>query len=380
MIVIGAGFGDEGKGLATSFLCSEQRKHVPVVRFNGGHQAGHTVVHNGHRHVFSSFGSGTLQGHLTCWSKFCTFAPENFMNELSALQHANIEPEIIVDSECPVTTPFDVIINHAENSRTGHGSVGVGFGQTLRRHENHHRIYAMDLLFPEILEEKLVGCYRYYKKNGYDLKVAPDLIDAFLKTCKDVIDYPKCKINSEREWQYGGTIMEGAQGILLDQDHGFFPNVTPSCTTSKNALMLDPDTRKIMYVTRVYHTRHGNGYFGRNTDPIQLRNNDDETNVENYQGQFRTKILDLDMLRYALTCDQIYSHDIFARHRHRVFERSIMITCLDQVDENNIPVYEGGQVMNYRLTQLLDRIPDFISRIYVSRGPSANDVTLERKQ
>ena len=68
-IVIGLGFGDEGKGITTSYLCKKLEGTKIVVRFNGGHQAGHTVVFNGKRHIFSSWGSGTLQGIPTYWSE-----------------------------------------------------------------------------------------------------------------------------------------------------------------------------------------------------------------------------------------------------------------------------------------------------------------------
>lgn len=87
--VIGLGFGDEGKGITTDYLCSKTKNPL-VVRFCGGSQVGHTVVHNGIRHVFSSFGSGTLRGVPTYWSHKCALDPIGMLNELDVLKEKGI--------------------------------------------------------------------------------------------------------------------------------------------------------------------------------------------------------------------------------------------------------------------------------------------------
>ena len=158
MIIIGANFGDEGKGLTTSFLCSQVKNPI-VVRFNGGHQAGHTVVYNNKRHVFSSFGSGTLQNVPTYWSKFCTFYPIGFMNELKLLNN----PQIFVHPLCPVTTPFDVETNKSLNAVNKNGSCEVGFGTTIQRHEDaNYKLFVQDLFHEKILIAKLNNICEYY--------------------------------------------------------------------------------------------------------------------------------------------------------------------------------------------------------------------------
>jgi len=84
--VIGLGFGDCGKGMVTSYLCSQTENPV-VVRFSGGHQAGHTVYHkNGEGHICSNFGAGVLQGVPTFWSDKCTVDPIGIVNEMDALE------------------------------------------------------------------------------------------------------------------------------------------------------------------------------------------------------------------------------------------------------------------------------------------------------
>lgn len=152
-IVIGLGFGDEGKGLTTAFLSREPKSLV--VRFSGGHQAGHTVVKDGYRHVFAQFGSGTLHGAATYWSKYCTFDPAAFMLEHKKLTEAGYTPEIYVDRLAQVTTFYDIFFNQALEKYNQHGSVGVGFAATIERHEGPVKIFVQDLLHHEILKRKL---------------------------------------------------------------------------------------------------------------------------------------------------------------------------------------------------------------------------------
>ena len=123
--VIGLGFGDEGKGFTTDYLCSQHPNSL-VVRFNGGHQAGHTVVYNGLRHVFSNFGSGTLRGCPTYWSEHCTVDPIGVLNELIVLRDNGVTPKLYIDAECPITTPFDIHNNRKVEDSNSHGSCGVG--------------------------------------------------------------------------------------------------------------------------------------------------------------------------------------------------------------------------------------------------------------
>lgn len=103
--VIGLGFGDEGKGLFTDYLCSQSANPL-VVRFSGGQQAGHTVVRDGIRHVFSNFCAGALQGAPSYFSKFCTIDPIGIVNELTVLLDKGVEPLLFIDTNCPVTTPL----------------------------------------------------------------------------------------------------------------------------------------------------------------------------------------------------------------------------------------------------------------------------------
>lgn len=329
-IVLGAGFGDEGKGNFVNYLCKESPDQSIVIRFNGGHQAGHTVVHNGHRHVFSSFGSGTLQYVPTFWSKYCTVYPTGFLREREKLIDAGVQPVIYIDPMCPVTTPFDVTENRLIEQEQEHGSCGVGFGQTILRHEtldHSHRIFAKDLKNPWILRHKLMELAAYYGRKS-DL-----IVDNFMEDCRDFLQCIKFGTEQDTLAKYGHLIFEGAQGILLDREHGMFPHVTRSHTTSKNAMEIirrcGESRIDVYYMTRCYSTRHGNGPF---FDVSAQPDNEHETNVSNnWQGDFRIAPFSPANLRYAIDSDSVYISDKWWVNKHTV------ITCMDHFTDD-IPV------------------------------------------
>src|SRR6187402_1559457 len=98
-VVIGLGYGDEGKGLTTDYLCKEYKNSI-VIRFNGGQQAGHCVVMNdGRQHIFSNLGSGTFRNVPTYWSKYCTFSPGFFLEEFNEI---DFNTHFYIDLQCPV--------------------------------------------------------------------------------------------------------------------------------------------------------------------------------------------------------------------------------------------------------------------------------------
>lgn len=349
-IVVGLGFGDEGKGLMTSYLVN-QKPEATVVRFNGGHQAGHTVVHEGKRHVFSSFGSGTLQGADTYWSQFCTVHPTAFMNEYNVLKDMGINPKIICHPLCPVTTPYDVGYNREIEGVNNHGSVGVGFGATLQRQEDFYKLYVKDMYHPKVFQAKLQNIAAYYKARNNTF-VAEDTLEKYMKHVEymmQIIEVTDVTPNSSFDLVY-----EGAQGILLDMDHGFFPNVTRSNTTTKNARILHGDNipSDVYYVTRCYQTRHGAGFM-TNEGKVELINNQNETNVYSaYQGSFRIGELDYELMNYALECDESFSA-WSAKH--------LLITCCDQRPD-------------FKPETLLNNLKTSFKSVYVSYGPSHVDI------
>lgn len=136
--VIGAGYGDEAKGVTTDVLAgSMTAADTLVVRTNGSNQAGHTVTTAaGRRHVFHHLSSGALAGAATHWSALAVANPMFLMEEIEVVRHLGGNVNISCDPRALITTPFDAIINQAAEIARGvdrHGSCGMGFGETIER-------------------------------------------------------------------------------------------------------------------------------------------------------------------------------------------------------------------------------------------------------
>jgi len=351
-IVLGLGFGDEGKGAHVNHLCSQVNKPL-VIRFNGGHQVGHTVVIGDKRHPFSNFGSGTLRGAPTYWSEFCTVSPIGVQKEGQALAKLGITPKIYFNKNAMVTTPFDVLMNYKLEELNFHGSVGVGFGQTIQRNEDHYHFNMRDLLYPKVRDEKLRLIQEKYYGYGSPLNVkAKKLVDDFVAACDDLVQRYQVVSSLEGFYDYD-FIMEGGQGIMLDTDYGFFPHVTRSNCVARNALTLlnSLDLKYNLhtyYITRAYQTRHGNGYMtNEDLDWDYIIDNPNETNTsDGMQGKFRKTVLDLDLLKYAVGCDA---------YENPESKRTLVITCLDQVPAR-IPVTTGGKLVEMTWKE----IPEYV--------------------
>lgn len=378
-IVLGLGYGDEGKGVFTDYL-SSTLDHPVVIRFNGGHQCGHTVRHvDGHFHVFSNFGAGTFRQAPAFFSRFCTIDPMGICREFSALQRLG-KPVLFVDPLAMVTTPFDKFYNVNDRTNLAHGTVGVGFGATIERNLGPYRLYAQDLFFPAVFHRKLEAVRDYYriklKVRGLEccleaLELEIMRIDHFrrdVEASRDII-----RLLTEKqlfEMGFANHIFEGGQGILLDMDFGIFPNVTRSNTTSKNAFEilrrngLRSDTT-IHYLTRAYQTRHGNGWMSSEGHPVMLINNDYETNGPGgHQGEFRTGILDTDILRYALQCDANFSGNA---------EKQMVVSCMDQL--TGYQYLSGENVITAADRESFLKQIALCDRVMTNDGPGANTIT-----
>jgi adenylosuccinate synthase len=348
-VIIGAGFGDEGKGLVTDWLCRSCAKPL-VIRFSGGQQAGHTVAANGLRHVFSNFGSGTLQGAPSCFSPFCTVEPVGLINELNILLAKRVQPLLFVDAACPVTTPYDIARNRQHHP---HGSCGVGAGDTINREEQRFSLTFADLFYPWLLETRLDLLRCFFYKEYADVS-----LETFLDCCAAVTSSPHiCKTEGLPDGDWSDLIYEGSQGLLLDQRFGFFPYVTRSNTGTANALALNGGGEmEVWLVSRAYQTRHGDGPMSNEHLPHNIRANPQETNVRNrFQGEFRRSLLDLDLLEYAISKDALIRS---TQNRH------LVITCLDQV-QNELRFTRHGQIV------CCDDKADFVRRIAATLGFSS---------
>jgi adenylosuccinate synthase len=323
-IVIGLGYGDEGKGRTVDFLCAQTPDSI-VVRFSGGQQCGHTVMIEDKKHIFSNFGSGTLRGCTTYFSEHTTIYPTTLFKEMNILGELGHEPKLTIHPLANLTTPFDVLANRACEDNLSHGTCGLGVGKTMHRQiSSPHKVYAIDLLHPHTLVEKVEKIADWY---GIRYSDHTEYVDRWVRAVISI----KWDIQDYSFLLGKNLIFEGSQGVLLDMDHGVFPHVTYSSTTSKNAIeiceWLGLTRCDVFGVTRSYHTRHGNGPFKQ--EHIELKHTEEETNVTNeYQGVFKVGKLDVDLLRQAIETDKIYSGRL-----NRMF--TLVVTCVDQYEASD---------------------------------------------
>ncbi|AZA81347.1 adenylosuccinate synthetase [Chryseobacterium lactis] len=322
-IVIGLGFGDEGKGITTDFL-AQQNPEAVVIRFSGGQQAAHTVMIDDRKHVHSSFASGALRGLPSYFTEHCTIHPVFLLNEREELREKGGNIELHIHPLAKVTTPFDVWQNRTSSKNLEDGTCGKGVGATMKRHESPYKLFAIDLIAPKaMLVEKLKNIAYYY---GF---LDKDEVEKQLQSFLEAIDAIDWKIDDYHYLNsFDHFIFEGSQGILLDMDHGVFPNVTYASTTSKNAFevckYLGIENIEMYYVTRSYTTRHGSGWMS-NEKPLNLKNNEEETCIFNeYQKHLRLGDLDYNLLNYALKLDSAYVNST---------KKNLIVTCLDQIDK-----------------------------------------------
>lgn len=362
-IVVDLTFGDGGKGITVANLCNNGKKNL-VIRFSGGPNAGHAVIHSGIKHTFSSFGSGTLHGQDSYFSEHTSMYLPNLCREYEELMSKGVIPVLYFNPLVTVITPYDIAYHRLMESINNHSSTGIGHGQAMKRNESTpYKLYAIDFKFHDIFLLKMNQIKEYYSNKVDSVFSGMDGVvncksDKYYSLVKDAVDdffdtYNKYRwdfpfqvspLNDIVE-NYENYIFEGSQGILLDMNHGNFPYVTYANTTSKNALAIINNTfdiiyPEIYYVTRCYQTRHGNGWMS-NDIKVKLVNNQEEINIYNkFQGEFRISEFDYKLIDHAINIDNIYSNGLI---------KNLVVTCLDQrpdfklipsfLNENIIEVY-----------------------------------------
>lgn len=393
--VIGANYGDEGKGLVTDYLSSPSSL---VVRFNGGAQAGHTVVKPSTRHVFHHFGSGTLSGADTFLSKFFIINPLLFYEEHRLLYEKGLTTGVFVDPQCMVTTPIDMMLNQAvESSRKErHGSCGLGINETVRRnnlyeYDNKFGMTVGDTLklcnstdFSSRLRERLDLIKDEYlptrmRELGLD-KLLPNaslhmdsVLDQYVAQLVFFLDMVEVtKFKGVKDLEYESIIFEGAQGLLLDQDSLDFPHVTRSKTGLYNVVSLLDDAGleewdlETLYVTRTYLTRHGAGPLPTETPGMPYPGIVDQTNIPNqWQGTLRYGLLDVDALGKRIKDDAGNGGSF-----------NVVLTCVDQLGGNSIEVVYGGKRRVMSVGDFVIAMKSYgAKKVLISTGPTSSDVS-----
>ena len=276
VVVIGAQWGDEGKGKIVDWLAEEA---AGVVRFQGGHNAGHTLVVGGKKTILRLIPSGILHETLDCFiGSGVVVSPEALLGEIDELNAAgvkNVEGRLKIAPTCTVILPYHVALDQAREASRGAGKIGTtgrGIGPAYEDKVARRAIRMVDLLDIDKLKAKIEANLAYYNVQLQHLhqaepvklkdvmavieKVAPRILPMLADVSRTLHD-----INEKG----GKLLFEGAQGTLLDIDYGTYPFVTSSnClagAASAGAGVAPQMLQYVLGIVKAYTTRVGSGPF-----------------------------------------------------------------------------------------------------------------------
>lgn len=390
IITVGLGFGDEGKGATVDYLV--RREHADlVVRYCGGSQAGHNVeLPNGRRHCFSQFGAGSFAGASTYLGPQVIVELRAMAREASALAEAGLDPFslLAVHPSCLISTIYHRAINRLRELGRGsdrHGSCGHGIGETKRYWLEHgeEAIFVRDLHDSARLLDKLhllrermlivsqeieTDTTRWPSQDQILRTMFPPATEELAQLL--MVGRRLKTMHAPRS--YRTAIFEGAQGMLLDEWHGFHPHTTWCTVTPQAALDIAQEAGcgnvTILGITRTYATRHGAGPFPTEDKFLALADNGNSYNE--WQGPQRQGHLDLVLLRYA------------AARAGRI--DGLVLNCLDQLTGKLCVSYGRsvglGPATPYRLAsqQALGRAVHKATPTYQTVSQSELMMALER--
>ena len=280
VVVIGTQWGDEGKGKIVDWLTDRAQG---VVRFQGGHNAGHTLVINGKKTVLHLIPSGILRDKVACYiGNGVVLSPEALLEEIATLTAAGVDvaSRLKISEACPVILPYHVAIDRAREAAKGAGKIGTtgrGIGPAYEDKVARRAIRLQDLFHRERFAAKLgevLDFHNFVLKNYFRVETVPfqktlDDTLAFAERIKPMVaDVPRLLYEANRAGDQ--LLFEGAQGTLLDVDHGTYPFVTSSnCVAGAAAPGAGIGPQSLHYVlgiTKAYTTRVGSGPFPTELD------------------------------------------------------------------------------------------------------------------
>lgn len=402
--VIGASFGDEGKGLMTDYFCSSLLesgyKNVLNIRYNGGHQASHTVVTpEKKRHIFNGIGAGSFNhGVDTYFGPEFLFNPISVETELKELNDSSGR-SVYVDRMCRVVLPYDIYLNFVREKKRGmnrHGSCMNGIFECIKRNKAGFGLLVADLYNgKESLEKQIDNIVElYFKPQLIEMGESVEDIDSlecFKEGWKDGLVQ---KLLNSKQYitkiedrkglfeSFDAIVFEGAQGLMLDKDNTeYMPHLTPSCTGLpyiKDLLsVLEEQNMKfdleVCYVTRSYNTRHGAGRLNEETEKENLGNNVAEyTNYNNLgQGNFRFGYLQLEDLGKHI------AKDVDRLEELEEYQISVCVTHLDQTEGKLVTNQARIDATKFGFCELLNKYTfDKLSKVnmYYSYGENRDYV------
>lgn len=275
VVVIGTQWGDEGKGKIVDLLMQDAQV---VVRYQGGHNAGHTLKIKGEKTVLRLIPSGILRPHVQCYiGNGVVLSPQALLDEIKELENkgVNVRSRLHISQACPLILPYHVALDKARETHKGSvpiGTTGRGIGPAYEDKVARRALKVSDLLNLQRFKTKLVDLLQYHNfvlKNYFnqpEVELEPLLKEAegWAEALRDMIcDVTTCLHNHREKGE--AILFEGAQGVYLDIDHGTYPFVTSSntCVGSViNGAGFGPKYLDyILGITKAYTTRVGGGPF-----------------------------------------------------------------------------------------------------------------------
>ncbi|MCB1723024.1 MAG: adenylosuccinate synthase [Chromatiaceae bacterium] len=275
VVVIGTQWGDEGKGKVVDLLTD---KADAVVRFQGGHNAGHTLVIQGRKTVLHLIPSGILRDEVRCLiGNGVVLSPGALLEEIAMLETGGVEARgrMGISESCPVILPYHIALDQAREAARGKkaiGTTGRGIGPCYEDKVSRRGIRLGEMLdeghfserLREVMEYHNFALAHYFKFETVDYAAVLDEALAQAEQIRPMIDDVPGTLNMLRR-QGRSVMFEGAQGALLDIDHGTYPYVTSSNTTAGGASTgtgVGPrDIDYVLGIVKAYTTRVGAGPF-----------------------------------------------------------------------------------------------------------------------
>jgi adenylosuccinate synthase len=320
-VIVGAQWGDEGKGKIVDLLAQDSDV---VCRYQGGPNAGHTIIADGETFKLRQLPSGVISGKTSMIGAGCVVDPEVLLAELDELETRGLDPSVVVVSgNAHLIMPWHVAIDQASERRLGKLQIGTtrrGIGPAYADKASRIGIRVQDVLDPKILRQKIevalaeknIWLERVYEVEAFRLEEITSRYEGYAQRLRPFVGDTSLLV--DRALREGKEVLfEGAQATLLDLDHGTYPFVTSSSTVAANAatgMGIGP-TRidRVIGVAKAYVTRVGAGPF-----PTEIEGADQER-VRELGAEYGTVTgrerrcgwLDLVALRYAVRLNGITS-------------------------------------------------------------------------
>ena len=320
-VIVGAQWGDEGKGKIVDLLA----QHSDLVcRYQGGPNAGHTIIANGETYKFKHMPSGILWGKECVLGAGCVIDPGVFVEELDDLEARGISTETVrVSGNAHLVMPWHVALDGASERRLGRLQIGTtrrGIGPAYSDKSTRLGIRVQDLFDPKILRQKIetalaeknIWLERVYELEPFDLDDVAERHEAFAQRLRPFVADTSLFVD-EALRDGKDVLLEGAQGTLLDLDHGTYPFVTssnPIAGAAATGIGIGPNRiDRVIGVSKAYVTRVGAGPFPSEMEPelsAQVRELGQEYGTVTGRNR-RPGWLDLVALRYAVRLNGIGS-------------------------------------------------------------------------